>query len=96
MQELDDYAAELSRAVVVTYAMFLARLSRGEIERLAMHLIQKREVDGMNGRTRDAAAHLFWEKRIAEALSSNAPRQPPERSDGRLDAVVGTLNQEDA
>jgi len=75
MQELDDYAADLSRAVVVTYAMFLARLSRGALERLAMHLLQKREVDGLNGRTWDAAAHMFWEKRIAEALSSNAPRQ---------------------
>jgi hypothetical protein len=89
MQELDDYAADLSRAVVVTYAMFLARLSRGALERLAMHLLQKREVDGLNGRTWDAAAHMFWEKRIAEALSSNAPLQTASGTRTSLQAVVG-------
>ena len=54
-----------------THDELVERLSRKNLEILCMCLLQKREVDGINGRMWDACKHLAWEDRISIILKSN-------------------------
>lgn len=57
----------------------LDRADQAELKLLAMMLLQKRSVDGLNGRRWDAGAHLFFEDAVEALLRSllPAPRSEP-------------------
>jgi len=78
MQGLDEHAASRARQIGARFSEPLNAMPRGALVRLALLLLNKRAVDGLNGRTWDASAHLLFEQRIEEALSSNNKVSGPE------------------
>ena len=58
------YALEIFRE----YRTALEIADRADLEALAILLIQKRAVDGLNGRRWDAGAHLYFEDAVTSIL----------------------------
>lgn len=75
-----EYALEQHRK----YRQQLEDCDRATLEALAMLLIQKRSVDGLNGRRWDAGAHLYFDDAVESMIRSMTPNvagEPPAAGD---------------
>ena len=54
-----------------TASELVEQLSRFDLKRLCECLLNKREFDGINGRTWDAVRHYEWEMLVSQLLRSN-------------------------
>ena len=66
---MTDESLRHARKVELEYRGLLETANRADLEALAMLLIQKRAVDGLNGRQWNAGAHLFFEDAVVSILS---------------------------
>jgi hypothetical protein len=58
------------------YRQQLEDCDRSTLEALAMLLIQKRSVDGLNGRHWNAGAHRYFEDAVESMMRSMTPHYP--------------------
>jgi hypothetical protein len=77
-QEMSEHSRQYAIGIQAKYRDALSACERSTLEVLAMMLIQKREVDGLNGRKWDAGAHLFFEDSV-ESIMRNL-KSPNEKS----------------
>lgn len=77
------YALEVFRE----HRTALKTADRADLEALAILLIQKRAVDGLNGRRWDAGAHLYFEDAVTSILAKlKSPKTPDEPQPTRKDS----------
>ena len=67
-ESLSEHAREFALEQHRRFDPMLADAGRPDLEHLALMLLQKRSVDGLNGRHWDASAHLYFETAVASIL----------------------------
>ena len=66
---LSGHAREFALEQHRRFQPVLESADRCDLEHLAMMLLQKRSVDGLNGRHWDASAHLYFEQALVAQLT---------------------------
>lgn len=69
---LSEHAREFALAEYRRFDPLIRNADRPDLEALAAMLLQKRSVDGLNGRRWDASAHLCFEEAVDALLRALA------------------------